>query len=263
MSPEKLPSYKEPKQKKILPGAEPFLIKKGKIGCLLSHGFTGSPREMRPLGDFLVKQGISVIGPRLPGHGTEITDLQDKTFADWYQAYSKAYQKIASFCEEVFIADLSLGGALTLKFASEHKVSGIICYSAIIQMRFLEKTLLTLFTPFLKKQTIQKSRIELQEQEGLGAIAYSHYPIAATNSLRQALPTIRRNLKKITEPILLIYGTKDARWIQKAGKIIFDNVSSEIKELLYFPNSPHCLTLGSEKEAIWEKTWQFIQQYCV
>jgi alpha-beta hydrolase superfamily lysophospholipase len=38
--------------------------------CLLIHGFTGTPWDVRPLGEALSAAGISVQAPRLPGHGT-------------------------------------------------------------------------------------------------------------------------------------------------------------------------------------------------
>ncbi len=51
-----------------LPGTRP-------LGCLLVHGFTGAPDEMRPLGEALAAAGFPVRAVRLPGHGTSVDDL--------------------------------------------------------------------------------------------------------------------------------------------------------------------------------------------
>ena len=40
------------------------------VGVLLSHGFTGSPKSMRPFAEHLAAEGYGVAVPRLPGHGT-------------------------------------------------------------------------------------------------------------------------------------------------------------------------------------------------
>ena len=36
------------------------------VGCLLIHGAGGSPEEMRPMADYLFRQGFTVLGIRLP-----------------------------------------------------------------------------------------------------------------------------------------------------------------------------------------------------
>src|SRR4051812_28032023 len=66
-----------------LPGAESFFLPGGPTGVLLLHGFTSSPAEVRPLGDFLAAQGYTVYSPLLAGHGTAPEDLRGTTWRDW------------------------------------------------------------------------------------------------------------------------------------------------------------------------------------
>jgi len=66
---------KWPQYPLIVPKAGSFLFRGGRIGCLLVHGYTASAEEMLPLGEFLVKQGYTVLGVRLAGHGTHPADL--------------------------------------------------------------------------------------------------------------------------------------------------------------------------------------------
>src|SRR6266545_2885177 len=40
----------------IIPTAEPFLLPGNKTGCLLIHGFTGTPKEMRWMGEYLNRE---------------------------------------------------------------------------------------------------------------------------------------------------------------------------------------------------------------
>ncbi len=53
-----------------------FLKSRSKTGVLLIHGFTGSPEEMRPLGDYLKKKRLTVYCPVLPGHCTSVRNLE-------------------------------------------------------------------------------------------------------------------------------------------------------------------------------------------
>ena len=60
----------------VLPGAEPFLHDgSDEIGMLLCHGFTGSPQSLRPWGEHLAAEGLTVRCPRLPGHGTDWREM--------------------------------------------------------------------------------------------------------------------------------------------------------------------------------------------
>src|SRR5947209_8437141 len=40
----------------LMPGGEPFLYEAGEVGCLLVHGFTSTPFEMRGLGRYLAER---------------------------------------------------------------------------------------------------------------------------------------------------------------------------------------------------------------
>ena len=62
-------------QATVRPHAEPFYSGDGRLGVLVLHGFTGSPRSVRPWGEHLAGEGFRVAVPRLPGHGTTWQDL--------------------------------------------------------------------------------------------------------------------------------------------------------------------------------------------
>ena len=99
----------------IIPGAEPFFYPSGEVGCLLIHGLTGTPFEMRELGEYLSAQGYTVSGPRLAGHGTtDWRDLANTKWQDWYQTVVDAYSDLAARCRQVYLVGLSAGGALAL-----------------------------------------------------------------------------------------------------------------------------------------------------
>src|SRR2546429_9501847 len=60
-----------------LPGSRP-------LGCLLVHGFTGTPEEMRPLGEALAARGFPVYAVLLAGHGTDVAELARTCWTDWF-----------------------------------------------------------------------------------------------------------------------------------------------------------------------------------
>jgi carboxylesterase len=75
----------------IIPTAEPFFFQGNKIGCLLIHGFTGAPKEMRWLGEYLANQGYTVLGVRLAGHATRPEDMRRMNWEDWAVSVEDGY----------------------------------------------------------------------------------------------------------------------------------------------------------------------------
>jgi carboxylesterase len=101
---------------------QPFLLEGGRmrqIGVLCIHGFTGSPAEMRPLGDFLAERGYTVVGPLLPQHGGMAHELKGAKWQEWTGAAQTAYEQLASRCDSVFIVGLSMGGLIAMHLAAK------------------------------------------------------------------------------------------------------------------------------------------------
>src|SRR3954467_7806998 len=111
----------------VIPGAEPWSATGGPNGVLVVHGFTGSPQSMRPLAEAFAAGGFTVELPRLPGHGTVIEDMVPTRWGDWSGAVEAAYTELASRCEKVVVAGLSMGGTLTAWLAANHpEIAGVV-----------------------------------------------------------------------------------------------------------------------------------------
>ena len=52
----------------LMQGAEAYYFPGNEVGIILVHGFTGSPAELKELGEELHKEGYTVQGVLLPGH---------------------------------------------------------------------------------------------------------------------------------------------------------------------------------------------------
>src|SRR4030042_6331366 len=102
----------------VIETAEPFLSLGDETGILLVHGFTGTPKEMRSMGEFFADQGKTVLGIRLPGHATQPEDMRGKRWQDWVQAVEDGYHLLRCAGRQVFVMGLSMGGILTLGTAA-------------------------------------------------------------------------------------------------------------------------------------------------
>ena len=75
-------------------GFGPILLRGGNNGCLLIHGLTGTPGEMRYLGERLHAAGFTVNGILLAGHRTTVEDLKTKKWQDWYRSVKEGYEEL-------------------------------------------------------------------------------------------------------------------------------------------------------------------------
>jgi alpha-beta hydrolase superfamily lysophospholipase len=98
------------------------------VGVLLLHGLTATTAEVRLLAEKLHAAGYTISAPLLPGHGTHPDELNETTWHDWAWTAEKAYQYLATVCDQVFVGGESTGGALALYLAAQHKeIAGVYC----------------------------------------------------------------------------------------------------------------------------------------
>src|ERR671931_1206621 len=110
----------------VMRGAEPFSFKGDRVGCLLIHGFTGTPNELRWLGEQLAADGRTVLGVRLAGHGTCVEEMNTTRWRDWYSSALDGYASLRRECDQIIAIGLSMGGMLALLLAARNPVRGVV-----------------------------------------------------------------------------------------------------------------------------------------
>src|SRR5437868_14038805 len=118
----------------LMSGAEPFMHEACEVGCLLLHGYTSTPFEMRGLARYLADRGVTAGAPLLAGHGTVPEELAGKTWHDWQSSVNDALDDMLGRCKRVYLAGLSLGGALSLYVGAQRgqELAGIVAMSSPI-----------------------------------------------------------------------------------------------------------------------------------
>jgi carboxylesterase len=107
-----------------------FHLRGGRSGVLLIHGLTGTPTEMRFVGNGLNRAGFTVLGMQLAGHCGDEADLLATGWRDWYASVVEAAERLQSQVDHLFVAGLSMGAVLALKLAIDrpHDVDGLGLY---------------------------------------------------------------------------------------------------------------------------------------
>lgn len=100
------------------------------LGCLLVHGYGGSPFEMEGIESALVGAGFAAHTVCLPGHGPGYEDFRKYRFSHWLAHAEKEYKALAEKHERIALIGFSMGGVIALNLASRFPVAGVVALSA-------------------------------------------------------------------------------------------------------------------------------------
>jgi len=246
----------------IMPGAEPFFYQNDRsdTACLLLHGFTAAPQEMRHLGEFLHGCGFTVHCPLLAGHGTDVRDLNATTWRDWHGSAYEGWCALHQSATQVFAIGLSLGAALALYLAAHVPLSGVVAMATPL---VLDKRLLWLaralkyLRPYRKK-----GPSHINDPQALAArVAYDQTP---TRSSEQALLCFRHlyaELPKIQTPVLLMHSRHDQTVEPATMPRIYERLGTKDKRMLWLENSGHIVTEDYDRQLVYATIRDFIEQH--
>lgn len=262
-------------------------IKKGfifdnnnKTAVLLLHGLTGSPFEMHQYGKALNQRGFDVYCPVLPGHCEGAENLKKYIWQDWLGFVLAEFDSLCERYENVFVSGLCLGGVLALAVALERKnLSGVIGLSATLFLDGWETPWYKFLLPigmytFVKdlyrfkeppscgiKNEIVSRKIKRMQDNNDGSGAFNFYPMHCIAELVKCSKFVRKNVKKIECPTLLIHSKEDNLTKIQSSQFVYDNISSSWKKLVTLENSYHVITLDNDKKTVVEETCNFVNLF--
>jgi carboxylesterase len=239
--------------------AKEFFYAGSKTGILLIHGFTGSPSEMRYLGDYLKDKGYTVKGVLLKGHGTTFQDMRKTNYRDWIKSAEQGYLKLAAECDEVFVVGFSMGGALTLHLAQKYDIKGIVSLATPIKI-LNRQYLIATMAKYLKFAVSKQQKTVMKKDPFI--IGYNKTPIKCMLSLLQLINIVKADLHNIEKPILIMQSYGDGTVHPSSANFIYKRIASTDKSIIFLHNSGHIITCDSEKEQVFEEVHSFISKRC-
>lgn len=230
-------------------------------GCLLLHGFSGSPAEMVPLAKALDAEGWITRTAQLAGHGTSPEDLARVRWTDWVDSAQTAYDQLVRSCEQVAILGLSMGGALGLFLAVAVRPAAVVTISTPIRVRPLlgrasrAASRVMPYAPVLLRLTPRDPAVRHLRSP------YRRIPLAAMAELSRLLDETHRVLPELRAPLLLIQGRRD--WVipRRSAVELAALARRTTAQVVWLPRSGHVATLDRDRDRLIEVVRTFLRTH--
>jgi carboxylesterase len=251
-------------------------------GALVVHGFTGSPFEMRWLGERLADRGFHVVGPALAGHEYgRPEDLDATTWRDWYASAEQAFDRLRQKCRRVAVVGLSMGGLLTLHLARERREQiaalGVLA-TPIWLPRHIELAIrgvnrglaAGLRQPLFAALVEELGGPHIPKLGGESDIAdpagrYENptmpaMPVRALASLLDLQKVVRGELAEVRQPMFLAHARHDHTAPYACAAAILKKVGSRDVRALALERSYHVITLDLERADVARGVGDFLEE---
>lgn len=236
---------------------EPFTFEEGPRAVLLLHGFTGHSADVRMLGRFLQKKGYTSHAPIYRGHGVSPEALIETSPDDWWEDTLAAYHYLRDLgYDQIAVAGLSLGGALSLKLANCEKIKAVI--PMCTPMFFDNESQLTYaFSMFARQYKQLEQKDEQQIAHEMDKLMRDSKPLF--EKVGSFIEEISEMVDMIYAPTFVVQARKDQIINPNSANFIYENIATDDKKIKWYEHSSHVITTDVEKDMLHEDIYNFLE----
>ncbi|HEV7554976.1 MAG TPA: alpha/beta fold hydrolase [Kofleriaceae bacterium] len=244
--------------------AEPFDLVGDGTGVVCVHGFTGTPYELRYLGEQVASAGFAAVGPLLPGHGTTLDDLDRTTWHDWVNAVDASIDRTRERYGRIALVGQSLGGLLALHAASRR--DDITCVAALATPLWLDG-----LGGRVARWTTQGPLSFVRRLPKLGGSDVRDRRVRAENPCYPAIPTralgqllafmriVDEALPRVRCPVLVVHARHDHTAPVACATRIAEATHAERLRIL--PRSYHLIAADVERDVVAREVIALLQRH--
>ena len=267
-----LASYDVPEERRA------YTFNGGAVGCLVLHGFLGSPGSSRPLAEYLAEKGLTVHCPLLPGHGEYPNKLVHGSKERWIGAAEEGLRFIRQQCDEVFYLGHSMGTVLSAYLAvGELNPQGMIMLAPLDKLpdkrlhlfrvlRYVMPWLYPMNYSRLKAIAEERMRdfdpdIKLDDPAVIERLPeITRVPTKSIDEMRKTVEMGRTLWPKVEAPALILQGGEDIAASAEDARRVFGRLTMEDKRFLLFESAGHELMrpFDPNHEKVWLSIYEFI-----
>jgi len=242
------------------------------VSALLIHGLTGTPYEMRYLGEQLAARGVRVRGVKLAGHAGTPEELGEASYDHWYESVVNGFEELRQHDEPVVVVGLSMGAVLAARLTADQgeAIAGVTLLAPAF---FLPRST----TAALKGlRAVLSSFVDLiylynPSYSGIHDMAArSVHPtlrlmaLSAPLKLLDLSTLVRPMLPRITQPALVIHARRDQTCpMRRNVDYVMKHLGSVEKRAVHLEESYHVITVDTEKERVVDEVAGFVERFRV
>lgn len=239
---------------------EKFYFKEpsGDKAVLLLHGFTGNTSDVRQLGRYFQKKGMTSYSINYEGHAEHPKKITESSPFVWYKQVVEAYDFLrAEGYSNIFVAGVSIGGVMALRLASERDVTGL---STICSPMYMKEST-TLYEQFIAYAERYLKMFENKRPDEIKKETEKLEMTGTFDDISTFINMVRGNLEDVNVPLFVAQATHDKVIDPDSANVIFNSAGTEEKEIKWYDKGGHVLTIDESKEELFEDIYNFIEQH--
>jgi carboxylesterase len=242
------------------------------VSALLIHGLTGTPYEMRYLGERLAARGVRVRGVRLAGHAGMPEELGAVGYDNWYESVVNGLEELRQYGEPIVVVGLSMGAVLSARLAADQgeSVAGLALLAPAFFLPTSTSLALRGLRGLLGSITERIYLFNPGASDIHDAAARSIHPncrlmpLSAPLKLLDLSAVVKPMLSRITQPALVMHARRDHTCpIRKNVDYLMKHLGSAEKRAIELDESYHVITVDSEKERLADEVGEFVERFRV
>jgi carboxylesterase len=246
-----------------------FFLPGSGLSALLIHGLTGTPFEMRYLGEQLANAGVRVLGVKLAGHAGAPEELATVTHASWYESAVEGFERLRTFGDPNIVIGLSMGALLATRLAIDQPeaVAGVVMLAPAFFLPLQSRFVLRALRPAAQLAEMiffhRPGGSDIHDAAARGIHPGSRLiPLRAALNLLELSDYLRPKIDAVEQPTLLIHSRNDHVCPFATNvDFVMDNLSSQQKRLVTLEESFHVVTVDSEKERVAQEIIEFVTPF--
>lgn len=246
---------------------KPFLLPGSSThACLLLHGLGGGVYEMQWLGQHLHALGLTVQSVLYPGHDKPGKKMPRSRWQDWYAHILENYLALSQTYKQVSVVGFSTGCLLGLNLAMEHSTFKLVMMAPYFGLKhewyygFPLEFYINTVGYIIRDLPRLRLPISDPDTEKLArkATFFSTFNLDAVRSAIELMGQVQPKLPSLTNPILIVQSHKDTVVDPASASILYEQISSTQKQLLWLQASDHVITLDRERNEVFRAVGEFL-----